>query len=213
MRFGNWNVRTLLQAGNMNAIAEEAERYKMDVLALQEMRWKDKGLIKKSKYNIYYSGKEDRQGNRGVGFIVSKKINRSVLGFSPICDRICTPRIKGKFHNITFINVYAATEDTEDEIADEFYATLQLECDELPKRDAVITLGDFYAKLGKEQMYRDIIRRHSLHKTTNNNGYSLVQYATANNFKALSTWYPRKIYTKVPGKYLALTTPTKLTIY
>ena len=29
-RFGTWNVRTLLQAGNMNIIAKEAERYKME---------------------------------------------------------------------------------------------------------------------------------------------------------------------------------------
>jgi len=34
MQFGTWNVRTLLQAGNMNAIAEEAEMYKMDAVAL-----------------------------------------------------------------------------------------------------------------------------------------------------------------------------------
>ena len=37
MRFGTWNVHSLLQAGNMNIIAEEAERYKMDVVALQEI--------------------------------------------------------------------------------------------------------------------------------------------------------------------------------
>jgi len=36
MRFGTWNVRILLQAGNMNIIAEEDERYKMDVLALKD---------------------------------------------------------------------------------------------------------------------------------------------------------------------------------
>ena len=34
MRFGTWNVRTLLQAGKMNAIAEEAKKYKMDAVAL-----------------------------------------------------------------------------------------------------------------------------------------------------------------------------------
>jgi hypothetical protein len=161
-------VGTLLQTGNMNTTSDEAERYKMVVAALQESRWKDKGLIRKSKFNIYYSGNEDNQGNRGVGFIVSKKINRSVLGFSPICDRICTLRLKGKFHNISFVNVYAATEDTEDEIADEFYTTLQFVCDELPKYDAVITLGDFNTKLEKEQMYKEIIGRNSLHETTNN---------------------------------------------
>jgi exonuclease III len=53
MRFGTWNVRTLLQAGNMNAIAEELERYKMDVAALQEIRWKGKGISRKSKYSMY----------------------------------------------------------------------------------------------------------------------------------------------------------------
>ena len=67
MQFGTWKVRTLLQAGNMNAIAEEVKKY------LQEIHWKGKGMIRKSKFTVYYSGNEDRQGNRGVGFIVSKK--------------------------------------------------------------------------------------------------------------------------------------------
>lgn len=152
MRFGTWNVRILLQAGNMNAIADEVEKYNMDAVALQEIRWKGKGTIKKSKFTMYYSGNEDRQGNRGVGFIVSKKANKSVLEFLSICERIRTLRIKGKLHNIIFVNVYAPTEDTEDEIVDEFYETLQSVCDELPKHNAVITLGDFNAKLGKEQI-------------------------------------------------------------
>ena len=77
-------MHTLLQAGNMNAITEEVEKYKMDAVALQEIHWKGKGTIRKSKFTVYYSGNEDRQGNRGIGFIVSKKANKSVLGFSPI---------------------------------------------------------------------------------------------------------------------------------
>jgi len=88
--------------------------------------------------------------------------------------------------------VYAPTEDTEDEILSEFYETLQSVCDEIPKHDAIINLGDFNAKLCKEQLYKDVIGRHSLHEVTNNNGLRLVQYATINNFKVLSTWYPRK---------------------
>jgi len=114
MRFGTWNVHTLLQTGNMKALAVEAERYKMDALALQEICWKGKGTIRKSKFTMYYSGNEERQGNRGVGFIVSKKVNKSVLGYSPICERICTLKIKGKLHNITSVNVYAPTEDAKD---------------------------------------------------------------------------------------------------
>jgi hypothetical protein len=47
MRFGTWNVRTVLQAGNVNMIAEGAERYKVDVVAVQEIRWKGTGSIRK----------------------------------------------------------------------------------------------------------------------------------------------------------------------
>jgi len=163
------------------------------------------------KFTLHYFG-NDRQGKWGVGFIVSKKATRSVLGFSPISERICTLRIKGKFHNIIFVNVYTPTEDTEDEIIDEFYETLQSVCDEIPKHDAIITLGDFNAKLVKEQLYKDVIGRHSLHEVTNNNGLRLVQYATINNFKVLSPWYPRKGIHIGTWKYLAPTILTKLII-
>ena len=67
--------------------------------------------------------------------------------------------------------MYMHRQDTKDEIVVKFYETLQSVCDELPKHDAVITLGDFNAKLGKEQIYRDTIGRHSLHETTSNNGF------------------------------------------
>ena len=51
----------------------------------------------------------------------------------------------------------------------------------------IIILGEFNAKLGKEQLYKDIIGRHNLNEVTNNNGLRLVQYATINNLKVLST--------------------------
>jgi len=47
MWFGTWNVRTGLQAGNTNMIVEEAEEYKMDIVPLQEIRWKGRDSIRK----------------------------------------------------------------------------------------------------------------------------------------------------------------------
>jgi hypothetical protein len=52
----------------------------------------------------------------------------------------------------------------------------------------------------------------SLHEVTNNNGLRSVQYATINNFKVLSTWYPKKVFIKELGKCLAQTVLTKLII-
>jgi len=54
-------------------------------------------------------------------------------------------------------------------------------CDKIPKNDVIITLGDFSVKLGKEQLYKDVTGRHSLHEVTNGNVLRLVQYVTINN--------------------------------
>ena len=192
LKFGTWNIRTLLQAGAMISIAEEIEKYKMNVVALQEIRWKGNGLIKKTNYTLYYSGNNDRQGQNGVGFMVFNRTNKSIMGFEPVSDRICTMRVKGKFHNITFINVYAPTEDTDESIVDDFYDQLQAVCDKTPKYDIIITLGDFNAKLGKEVEFHGLFGKNSLHESTSNNGLRVAQYAAANSLKVVSTWFPRK---------------------
>lgn len=45
-------------------------------------------------------------------------------------------RVKGKSHKTTFINVYALTETTEEEVIDTFYDELQTICEKIPKHDA-----------------------------------------------------------------------------
>lgn len=74
---------TVLQAGNVYSLAEEVERYKMEVVPLQEIRWK--GSIQKSKCTQYYEN-DNKQGNQGVSFVTSRKINKSVVGFPPYSE-------------------------------------------------------------------------------------------------------------------------------
>jgi hypothetical protein len=38
MRFGTWNVRSLYRAGSLTATARELERYKLDLVGVQEGR-------------------------------------------------------------------------------------------------------------------------------------------------------------------------------
>jgi exonuclease III len=55
----------------------------------------------------------------------------------------CKLRVKGKFHNITTINVYVPTEVKEVGVKEQFYRELQR------THDAIIILGDMNAKIGK----------------------------------------------------------------
>jgi hypothetical protein len=69
---GTWNVLAMLQPGKMQEIAEQILQTELQIVALQEIRWKGQGQIKKDKYNIYYSCKEGQTGQLGTGFLVKK---------------------------------------------------------------------------------------------------------------------------------------------
>ena len=108
---GTWNVMTMLKPGKMKEISEQMLSSQIQIIALQEVRWKGHGQIKKNKYSIYYSCSQQNTGQFGTGFMVKKEIEKNIMSFTPINERICTLRLKGKFHNVTLINVHAPTEE------------------------------------------------------------------------------------------------------
>jgi hypothetical protein len=50
-----WNVMTMLKTGKMNEIGYEMLKTQLQIIALQELRWKGVGQINKTKYTLYYS--------------------------------------------------------------------------------------------------------------------------------------------------------------
>lgn len=204
IKFGTWNIQTLLKAGKMEEVAQELEKYKVSFGAVQEVRWKDSGTIKKKNYDFHFSGSHNARGHKGVGFFVMQKLRQAVLGFEPISERICKLRIKGKFCNISFVNVYAPTEDAEEDIVDDFYTELERVCDRIPRHDMKVVLGDFNAKIGKEEQNSMVAGKSGLHEETSLNGERVCMFAEAQRLIVSSTCFPHKnIHLgtwKIPGR-------------
>jgi len=52
MRFGTWNVGSLSRAGSLTAVARELEKYKLDLVGMQEVRWEKGGTVRAGDYNF-----------------------------------------------------------------------------------------------------------------------------------------------------------------
>ena len=191
LKLASWNVRSLLRAGGLRTLTDCLKKAKLDITAVQETRWPGKNMVSCKDYKFYYSGRNNT-GLFGTGFIVMGKAKESVIGFNPIDERFCTLRIKGKFFNVTFINVHAPTEVKDAEMKDMFYEKLNRIYNQAPSRDIKIVLGDFNAQVGRETVYRPTIGQHSLHEHCNNNGERLVDFTMSNNMVIASTCFPHK---------------------
>jgi exonuclease III len=96
------------------------------------------------------------QGQYGTGFIISRKIKESIPECEPINDRLCRIRIRRKFKNLKIISAYSPTEDQGAEDKADFYSKLERICSRVPKYELLIIMGDFNAKVGREE------RRHKV---------------------------------------------------
>jgi exonuclease III len=82
--------------------------------------------------------------------------------------------LRGRWCDIIVLNVHATTQDKID-IKDMFYKELEHVFDKFPKYRTKILLGDFNAKVGREDIFKPVIGNESLHVISNDNGVTIVK--------------------------------------
>ncbi|XP_025423466.1 craniofacial development protein 2-like [Sipha flava] len=191
LRFGTWNVRNLFKPGAVGTVVKEIERYKLGVVALQEMRWQDTGSMQISNTTLFFGACDGRR-QAGSGFAVNNKLLTAVKSFKVINPRLTILTLDTKWFGVVFVNVHAPTEDKDDNEKDDFYSLLDNTLCEIPRGCVQIILGDFNAKIGREECFKPIIGGHSLHQLSNDNGCRLIDLATGRNLRVKSTMFPHK---------------------
>lgn len=186
-------MRSLYRPGAIYQVTKELCRYNNGIAALQEVRWPGQGECSlDNKVTLFYSGSDTSKHINGTGFIVDGNIVGNILRFDAVLDRLCSIRIAGKFSNITIINAYAPTEQGSEESKDKFYEDLECLYDQIPEYDTKILVGDFNAKIGREDVFLSIIGKHSKHEKTLEDGLRLITFATAKSMVVKSTIFSFK---------------------
>ncbi|GFR66118.1 endonuclease-reverse transcriptase [Elysia marginata] len=99
---------------------------------------------------------------------------------------------RSKNINMNIVQIYAPTNEAQDEEKDAFYDLLQEVMDKLPKKDINILMGDANAKIGRENTgYDRVIGSHGLGEM-NDNGERFANFCLFNKMVIGGSIFPHK---------------------
>ena len=139
-----------MNQGKLEVVKQEISKVKANILGISKLKWTGMGEFNSDDHYIYYCGQESLRRN-GVAIIVNKRVQNAVLGCNLKNGRMNSFLFQGKPFNITVIQVYATTKNTEEAEVERFYEDLQSILELIPQKDVLFIIGNGNAKIGIQE--------------------------------------------------------------
>ena len=128
--------------------------------------------------------------------MVNKRVQNAVLGRNLKNNRMIYVHFQGKSFNITVIQAYAPTNNTEEAEVEWFYEDLQNLLERTPKKDVHFIIGDWNAKVGSQET-PGVTGKFGL-GMQNEAGQRLIEFCQENRLVIANTRFQqhkRRVYT------------------
>ena len=190
MRVGTLNVGSV--TGRGRAIADLMYTRKVDILCVQETRWRgNKARELGEGYKLIYSG-ANKEGRNGVGIILSNEMKNEVIEVNRKSDRIMWIRLTVREHTINIFSVYAPQAGCTDEEKDQFWDDMGEEIEKVEAEEKCIVGGDLNGHIGEDNNVISRIHGGHGHGDRNTDGERIIDFAVSYDMAIANTFFNKQ---------------------
>ncbi|MCI4395274.1 hypothetical protein PGIGA_G00178440 [Pangasianodon gigas] len=146
LRIGTLNVGTM--TGKGRELADMMERRKVDILCVQETRWKgSKARSIGAGFKLFYYGVDSKRN--GVGVVLKGEFGRNVLEVKRVSDRVMSLKLEIEGVMLNVVSGYAPQVGCELEEKERFWSELDEGIESIPTGERVVIGADFNGHVGE----------------------------------------------------------------
>ncbi|KAK3575200.1 hypothetical protein QTP86_020898, partial [Hemibagrus guttatus] len=189
LRIGTLNVGTM--TGKGRELADVMERRKVDILCVQETRWKgSKARSIGAGFKLFYYGVDSKRN--GVGVVLKEEFVRNVLEVKRVSDRVMSLKLEIERVMLNVVSGYAPQVGCELEEKERFWSELDEVMESIPTGERVVIGADFNGHVGEGNTGDEEVMGKFGVKERNLEGQMVVDFAKRMDMGVVNTYFQKR---------------------
>ncbi|KAK3522384.1 hypothetical protein QTP86_008918 [Hemibagrus guttatus] len=189
LRIGTLNVGTM--TGKGRELADVMERRKVDILCVQETRWKgSKARSIGAGFKLFYYGVDSKRN--GVGVVLKEEFVRNVLEVKRVSDRVMSLKLEIEGVMLNVVSGYAPQVGCELEEKERFWSELDEVMESIPTGERVVIGADFNGHVGEGNTGDEEVMGNFGVKERNLEEQMVVYFAKRMDMGVVNTYFQKR---------------------
>ncbi|KAK3532820.1 hypothetical protein QTP86_032105 [Hemibagrus guttatus] len=183
---GEWDL-----VGKGRELADMMERRKVDILCVQETRWKgSKARSIGAGFKLFYYGVDSKRN--GVGVVLKEEFVRNVLEVKRVSDRVMSLKLEIEGVMLNVVSGYAPQVGCELEEKERFWSELDEVMESIPTGERVVIGADFNGHVGEGNTGDEEVMGKFGVKERNLEGQMVVDFAKRMDMGVVNTYFQKR---------------------
>ncbi|KAK3556414.1 hypothetical protein QTP70_008096 [Hemibagrus guttatus] len=177
--------------GKGRELADMMERRKVDILCVQETRWKGSKVRSiGAGFKLFYYGVDSKRN--GVGVVLKEEFVRNVLEVKRVSDRVMSLKLEIEGVMLNVVSGYAPQVGCELEEKERFWSELDEVMESIPTGERVVIGADFNGHVGEGNTGDEEVMGKFGVKERNLEGQMVVDFAKRMDMAVVNTYFQKR---------------------